>query len=128
MAVVKYGENLPDACPPNDASEDALGPVLRLVPVSNPDEACFASKRALDIPPPPNFPGSPCEWASCSLNTSVDALLKIRGLVKRNPFIAKLEIPASKGKHNQGKFHINFWRYADFSIPSAVVETWEHNK
>jgi len=128
LADQDFGEQLPDQCPPDGIGDEALGPVFRLVPTSDPDETCFSSKLALAETPPPGYKGTACEWASCSLNRSVDALLKIRGLVMRNPFVARLEIPAAKGKHDAGKAHINFWKYKGFDLSSAVVETWEHGK
>lgn len=128
LADLEYGESLPDQCPPNGADEGEVGVVFRLVPSQDPDEACFLSKLALSEVPPPTYKGTECEWASCSLNRSIDALLKIRGLVKRNPYVAKLEIPASKGRHDAGKHHVNFWKYQGFAISSAVVQTWGHGK
>lgn len=127
MAGESYGEVLPEQCPPENAQSSALTDVYRLIPIEKPDEACFASKFALGIAKPDAYKATDCEWSSCSLNSSVDALLKIKGLRKRNKFVAKLQIPANSGRHMvERKTHIHFWRFNAFDLSSAVESVWEH--
>jgi len=97
------------------------------VPTPQPAEICFASKAALHEVRPTTYKCTDCEWASCSLNFSVEALLKIRGLRKRNKFVAKLDIPEKSGRHI-GEDHVHFWKYQGFEISSAVTDVWEHGQ
>jgi len=91
-----------------------------------PTDAAFDSFAATGQPKPPNYEVSDCDWASCSLRTTAEALLKLKGLRKRNPVIATLTIPAGSGKHTTANTHINFWRYAGFSLTTAVTATVPH--
>ena len=129
VELEEFGETLPvgeDRCPPVDASTDALEAVYRLISVEEPDETAFASFAALGEERPESLPASDCDWASCSLRTSLDALLKMKGLRRRNPYVATLSIPADSGRHTTGGTHVNFWRFAGFDIASAVVKIEKH--
>lgn len=126
LAANAFGETLPTQCPPPAASEAELVDVFRLVPSPNADDAAFASFAANGQPKPPNMEVSDCDWASCSLRTTAEALLKLKGLRKRNPFLVTLSIPAGSGKHTKAHTHINFWRYASFSLTTAVTATVPH--
>jgi hypothetical protein len=124
-----FAEQLPGPkgeCPPKGASAAALEAVYRLVPVAHLTDAHFASFAALGDERPETMNVTDCEWASCSLRTSLDALLKMKGLRRRNPYIATLSIPANSGRHTTGGTHVNFWRFAGFSIVSAVVSNKLH--
>jgi hypothetical protein len=124
-----YGEPLPDECPPDNANEGELVGVFRFVPVDQPEEECFASHYALGKLKPSKLDVTECEWASCSLFSSIEAMLKMRGLRKRNPFVAKLEIPAGSGRFILEKnSHIHFWRYGAFNMKSAVVDVFRHDR
>jgi hypothetical protein len=128
MRALIFGEPLPPQCPPDDASDEALDPVYRLVPVQSPDPSCFASHNAKGIVKPATTKATDCQWASCSLSKSVDALLKIRGLRKRNPFVAQLAIPNGSGRWvvNDVSGHIDFWRSSQFDVSAAVTSVWAH--
>lgn len=129
LAGESYGEDLPEQCPPDEAQTHALTDVYRLVPVEDPDQACFASYFALGIEKPDHYNATDCEWASCSLFSSVDAMLKIKGLRKRNKFVAKLQIPQDSGRHVTGKNkHIHFWRFSTFDLSAAVESVSEHGR
>jgi hypothetical protein len=128
LAGETFGEALPDQCPPETAEDLALADVYRLVASPEPDEECFKSKLALGIPKPDSYTGTDCEWASCSLSSSVDALLKIKGLRKRLKYVAKLQIPESAGRHLSEKAHIHFWRFSAFDITSAIESVEEHGR
>jgi|SRR3954468_8581157 len=128
LSVAQYAENLPAGCPPSNALEDALSPVFRLIPSATPEEAFFASKAALNAAQPPTYKGTDCEWASCSLFTSFEALLKIRGLRRRNKYIAQLSLPEGVGRHLTEGSHVHFWSYQGFQISSAVDAVWEHGQ
>ena len=126
----KFGENLPgvpDQCPPADASNSALETVFRLVPIDAPTEETFMSLAALGEVRPATINATECEWASCSLRTDLAMLLKMKGLRRRNPYVATLSIPEGSGRHTVGQStHVNFWRYHDFSIAGAVVTVHAH--
>lgn len=120
----KFAEELPvgaNACPPPDAITDALKSVWRLLPTDQPTEHHFASLAALGEDKPTEYEVSDCDFASCSLRTSRAALLKLRGLRRRNPYIAELSIPAGNGRHKSGGTHVNFWKFAGYQIVSAIV-------
>jgi len=125
--IVNYGETLPSQCPTDDAKDEALDPVYRLVPTEAPSAPCFASHNALGKVKPATIKSTDCQWASCSLHKSVDALLKIKGLRKRNPFVAQLVVPGGSGVcvvNDNG--HVDFWRYEHFDLSTAVQATWPH--
>jgi hypothetical protein len=128
VLAVGYGEALPSQCPPDDATDEALDPVYRLVPQQQPDLSCFASHNALGKAKPPTVKASDCQWASCSLNRTVDALLKIKGLRKRNRFVAQLSIPNGSGLclEDDKSGHVDFWRFDHFDVSKAVQDVWEH--
>ena len=126
MANDAFAENLPAQCPPAGAEEGALSNVYRLVSSANPDLSCFASHKALGKSQPKEYRGSECEWASCSLFSSPDKLLKIPGLRKRYQYVVRLDIPAKSGQHLAHKAHIHFWRYSGFDFISAITEVEEH--
>lgn len=129
LAGKSYGEKLPKQCPPEDAENAGLTEVFRLVPVEKPDASCFASHSALGTIKPDAYNVSDCEWASCSLFGSLEAMLKIKGLRKRNKFVAKLVIPEDSGLHvTDKKKHIHFWRFSAFDLSSAVDSVWEHGR
>lgn len=119
IATAQYGEALPISCPPDQAIETALQPVFRLVAHHQPTPTCFASHLALGKPVPAGV--SECEWASCSLNTSVSELIKIKRLRKRLPFVAELSVPAGAGRHLSAKYHIHYWRYNVTNLASFVT-------
>jgi hypothetical protein len=98
-----------------------------LIAIENPEQICFASYFALGIDKPETYKATDCEWASCSLYSSLEALLKMKGLRKRNKFVAKLQIPQNSGRHViDKKAHIHFWRFSTFDLANAVESVWEH--
>lgn len=126
----KFGEDLPgqaDQCPPAEASNSALEAVFRLIPIDAPTDETFKSFAALGEERPGSVNATDCEWASCSLRTDIEMLLKMKGLRRRNPFVATLSIPAGSGRHTIGGTHVNFWRHHDFSIAGAVVKVHAHD-
>ena len=131
MAGEEFGEDLPAECPPADALVEALATVYRLVPKAEPDDTCFASHFALGKDKPDTYTGTDCEWASCSLFGSLDAMLKIKGLRKRNKYVAELKIPEQSGRYVAAYVademrHIHFWRFNSFELSNAVVSVTEH--
>lgn len=112
-------------CPPNEASDEAIGPVFRFVKESPPSADCFASKAAMNEEPAIGFTGTACAWASCSMFTDPSAMRKLRGLKKRYPFIATLNIPAGSGRHAGSGKHLDFWRYATCDLTTHVAHVEE---
>ena len=128
MTVKKYGETLPAQCPPSHAIDAALSPVFRLVPDIDFDDDAFASFKAKGDIKPEKLKASDCDWASCSLRTSAEALLKLAGLRRRNPYIVTLTIPTGVGKHTKSDTHVNFWRYAGVSLTNSVTHIEPHGR
>ncbi|MGA1849757.1 hypothetical protein [Sphingobium yanoikuyae] len=128
MADEKFGEDLPDMCPPSGCDDSALEEVYRLVPEIKPAEQHFASYYALGKVKPPTLKATDCEWASCSLGSSVEALLKIPSIRKRYKYVAQLSIPAKKGRHRTDSSHIHFWRFHGFDITTSIVSVAPHGR
>ena len=131
MAGEKFGEKLPAECPPADALDEALATVYRLVPKAEPDESCFSSHFALGKVKSEAYKATDCEWASCSLFGSLEVMLKIKGLRKRNKFVAKLSVPEKSGRYiaayvAEEMSHIHFWRFNSFNLSNAVESVSEH--
>lgn len=125
-----FYEDLPSGanqCPPAEALNTALDKVWRLIPTLEPDEDTFLSLYALGETKPDEYDVSDCDFASCSLRNNRDALLRLKGLRRRNPYIAELTIPAGSGRHTTGGTHVNFWKYASFKIVGAIVSLEPHN-
>lgn len=127
MSIATYAETLPAECPPEDASTDALEKVYRLGKNKNPTEADFHSHAQLGTPKPPHYKATDCQWASCSMFVTEEAALAIKGLARRNPWVIELSIPADAGKHKFRGEHVDFWRFADFDVVSAVAARWKHD-
>lgn len=130
LYAMSYGEMLPEQCPPEGFSDEALDPVFRLVPDATPDAAAFASHNAQGKTKPATFKVTDCQWASCSLNRSVDALLKIPSVRRRYRFVAQLSIPSGSGAwvENDKSGHIDFWRFDHFDPSTAVQAVMEHGR
>ena len=118
----QYGESLPASCPPEGASEGSLESVFRLVASDPPTPKCFDSHRALGKPFPKNSDLTECDWASCSLNKSVEELVKLKRLRMRFPYVAELSVPEGVGRHVSGKYHIHFWRFNGVNMVSFVTK------
>lgn len=116
-----FHEHLPEQCPPDCSVDGEISTVYRLVSANPPTEQCFESHAAQGKVKPPEAKVTDCSWASCSLFTSVEALKKLKGLKRRNPYMATLVIPQGAGRHHQKGQHVDFWRYSGFDILGAVV-------
>lgn len=123
-----FAENLPESCPPQDASSAAITTVYRLVKVADPDESAFASLAALGKVKPPEHKATDCEWASCSMFVSEEAALAIKGLRKRHPYVVRLSLPENAGRHQLRGEHVDFWRFASFPIAASIVDVWKHEQ
>lgn len=124
MSTITFSERLPDSCPPEHAKDEPLEEVYRLVASDNCTDNCFKSNAALGLPKNMHSNVDDCRWASCSLfeRDHVNELLKLRGLRKRLPYMAKLSLPAGAGKHILSrKGHVDFWSYSNFDMASAVI-------
>lgn len=117
---MEYAEQLPDACPPSDATEDALENVYRLAPGAPATAEHFSSYAAQGKPCPKTLRDL-CSWYSCSLTTDPGALKKLSKLKHR--VALKLSIPAGSGVSRQKRIHIDFWSGAGFDPLSCIVGT-----
>jgi hypothetical protein len=113
-----FAENLPDQCPPSTAVDAAWTNVFRLTDDQPVTEESFASHAALGKGIPKSL-ANLCAWSSCSLTTEPATLKKLKKL--RHKFAVKLDIPAGAGRTLKKGIHIDFWRYANFDVLSAVV-------
>lgn len=122
-----FAETLPASCPKQPpAKDEALTKVFRLVKNNPATEGCFDSHAKCGRIRPQDVDDE-CGWAACSLHTGWEPLVKIKRLKKRHPYVVQLDIPKGVGLHAANdKGHINFWRYAETSMPSYVVKIWKH--
>lgn len=127
MSTSKYAETLPGECPPEDAVSEPLERVYRLTKSEDLSETDFHSHAQLGRVKTAQYKVTDCQWASCSLFTTPDAALAIKGLRRRHPWITELSIPAAAGKHKLRGEHVDFWRYADFDVLSAIESHRKHD-
>lgn len=127
MSTMAYAEELPNECPPEDASTRRLERVYRLSKSEELTESDFYSLAQLGRAKPNEHRASDCEWASCSMFTTSEAALAIKGLRRRHPWVTELSIPENAGKHRLRGEHVDFWRFADFDIVGAVESHWRHD-
>lgn len=127
MTHPTYAEELPNKCPPEDASTAAIKRVFRLCKNEQVSEADFRSLAQIGRKKPDQHKASDCEWASCSMFATAEAALAIKGLKRRHPWITQLSIPENAGKHKLRGEHVDFWRFADFDVLDAVEKHWRHD-
>ena len=117
--MLDFVEQLPEQCPPSDASDAEWHSIYRLVANESPDHTAFKSYAALGKVAPEGF--DLCRWASCSLLLNVAAKNKLPQL-KGHHWVAKVTIPSGAGMSKRKKNHVDFWCRKDFDLESAVVE------
>jgi hypothetical protein len=128
VARVGYRENLPAKnCPPAESHEGECGEAWRLLPAKKPTAADFASNAAKGEPlPRPD--ADPCRWASCSLFTNMDALIRSRNTFKKlrkMAFAAQVKIVTGSGRLLVENDHIDFWMFDTFDPLAAVLDVRE---
>jgi hypothetical protein len=122
MPKMAFREALPANCPPGDAHDGPCEIAYRLVLTDPPDADAFASAAAKLEPIPEGV--SPCRWASCSLFSDLETVIKKRNTFKKlrkYMFAAQVNIPGASGKMVQDSKHIDFWMYDTFDPLTAVV-------
>ncbi len=123
-----YLDNLPAQCPPNDAIDQPLVGVWRVVGNNPPAAADFWSHARLGWKKPPTV--SDCDFSSCSLFLSRDKVAKLASRLPKarisNPRLAKLNVPVGAGRSqvNRKTEHVHFWMYGTFD-PVAAVKACE---
>jgi hypothetical protein len=118
-----WHEELPENCPPDDATVPNGEPHYRVVRTIPPEETDFASQRALM--PSKSFGASECRARAVSLflkRQNCFALLKFPTF--RGWQVVKLELPPESGVcklTNPKTGHVAWWRRAGFDpIPLAA--------
>lgn len=121
-----FKEALPAQCPPDGATDKAIREAYRLVKAAHPQGDDFASHAHLGKQRPEVV--GECQWASCSLFTSLMHVKNMPSLPKLraqgNRFVAKLSVPRGAGVSLCKGVHVDFWMYATFD-PTAAVEAVE---
>ncbi|WP_145962685.1 hypothetical protein [Rhizobium phaseoli] len=120
-----YLEKLPDSCPPNTSTDDAISGVFRMVDDKVANNHDFQSHAAKGKKP--LFPVDPCKWASCSLfrdkNQIVNISAKLPKPRSHANYVAELDIPVASGRWVDGKKgHVDFWMYGTFNPIAAIVK------
>ena len=116
--TLDFAEQLPEQCPPADASDVELEEVYRLVRSKNVDIEVFKSHAALGKVPPKGM--DLCRWSSCSL--LLDGKRSKLPALKDCDWAARLVVPKGAGMSKQKKNHVDFWCGKHFSLEGAVVE------
>jgi len=122
---LEFKENLPEQCPPADASEAALESVCRFLFFSPPDAIeNYASHIELGKP---TGSAPECKARSCSLFKMSNAAKQAKKIgIFKNRKIAVLNIPEGCGAHSNGKNgHIDFWQARNFSPSTAIVNVYD---
>lgn len=122
---MRYLEELPEQCPPAEATNNALGPAFRILPSAQPAIEHFHSYKKLGLPKPDGV--DDCRYVSCSLFTEESRARKIAGLPKKraaSTHLAKLMIPHGVGAAlvNEKTKHVDFWMFDTFNVAAAVEE------
>jgi hypothetical protein len=119
---MKWSENLPDACPPNDACECESIAVYRFLNDNKDTSRNFLTVRELQ--PKRTFPELEKECRACSLSvfTDKDEVIKLQSVVPRwrKPVaILKLDKTSGKIKHtpspNTDNSHHSWWVPVDLN-------------
>lgn len=116
-------EDLPDGCPPEDATPPEAASVIRLAKDPHPDPAHFASHAARGLP----LRGPmTCSYASCSLffhDAGFDQLNAMRRLPRfknfKYAYILKVDANSGLGLAGAGK-HLDLWMFKSFNPVSAI--------
>lgn len=122
---IKYREDLPEGCPPDDATD--IGEETVVYRLVNNDPAMsedFDSWRTLN--PDTKCPGEVCECRARSVSVleTEEAAKRKRKLPKlKNSSISKLKLNRGAGKIKKtgGAAHYSWWPFADYDI-LAVCE------
>jgi hypothetical protein len=117
----EFTEDLPDACPPEDAVQASYENVWRFVSSNPPADVDFHSHAMLDKPLP-RFGVTLCEWSSCSLFLSDNDSYKLLPKPKKKfKFIARLQITNLCGFTQSNGKHVHFWRFKNVTPKVTAV-------
>ena len=114
-----WDEELPDACPPEDAWDPEGRAFFRMVESSPPTDRDFWSHRR--IWPDRKFSTSECRARSVSLFERVDDCTKLRKLpLHKDKFVVRVRLPSGSGVLKQtGEYsHHSWWRTKEFEVLS----------
>lgn len=120
---MSYLEDLPDSCPPQEATQAALSPAYRILPSSVPEIDHFYSHQKLGKTIPIGVDA--CRAASCSLFTcptkarAIAALPKMRKIATH---LASVSITEVTGVHivNTTTKHVDLWPFSDLNLQTLV--------
>lgn len=126
IAKSHFAENLPDQCPPSNATEPKAALLIRLAKTNTPTAACFASHAARNLPVRGDT--SACQHASCSMfehDAEDEQLNAMRALPRfRNfGFAFIVQVGAASGMALYGqKKHVDLWIFKGFDPVGAVTQ------
>jgi hypothetical protein len=114
---MRFREELPDNCPPEDAFEPENLIVYRMVETIPPTERDFYSHAIIYPDRKYKYKVSDCELRSVSVFAKInECKLPIKIPANRGRKIVRLILNVSSGKVRQGTTsHYSWWIYADFS-------------
>lgn len=123
-SLVGYSTELPEKCPPVEATDREHCGVLRFVNPAGVTTDCFKSHKELNKPKPKEIDS--CVWASCSLFRDKDSqgYAKARKLpALRAKAVAVLNIPVGSGLATtcSANGHIDMWFFNGVDPASFVV-------
>jgi len=117
VSSLDWDEELPEACPPEDAWDPDGRVFFRLVVDSPPTDHDFWSHRR--IWPDRKFNTSECRARSVSVYERVGDCSKLLKLpMHKDKFVARVELPSGSGLVKQtGEYsHHSWWRTAEFDV------------
>jgi hypothetical protein len=121
--MIKWFEELPDKCPPNDAFDPEGFTFYRLTVGENPAEQDFNSQRATC--PNCNFKSvSECVARSLSVWDDIEKCLNLLKLPRhKNKKIMTLALKSTDGLALQTfkQNHYSWWRSSSFNLDSVTV-------
>lgn len=128
---IQWREDLPDGCPPADATPAPTTVLLRLVPSKKVVDDDFRSHMALGYPPPKV--GDLASWASCSMFLTSYESHRLKGLtkfprLKHMSCVAYIEVDETSGcaRISPSK-HVDVWMYSNYSPASSVANVVDLN-
>lgn len=112
--VFKNQEDMPEQCPPANASANDVDPVFRYIKNEKAQEIDFQNHIEREIPYKSE---DRCEAIALSFFTTEAAAKKLRRFKKfKKMVISRGKITSECGKHNIENNHINLWVYKNVDL------------
>lgn len=112
--MFKSQEEMPESCPPSDASANEIDPVFRFIENEDAQEIDFQNHIERGFPFKPE---DKCAAIALSFFTTESAAKKLKRFKKfKKMIISKGRITSDCGIHNIENYHINLWVYKDVDM------------